>query len=80
MQQPFSDKDKASMFCSMIPTCMAILPKGNADGCSQAHKAYFNRFLALLKDPKVFDWNRDKEWADSYGYTAYLELVLNQIK
>lgn len=66
-------------FASMLPVCITHFPEGNAKKCSEAERRYFNLFCKLFKNRKAFSWERDKDWADSYGYTDYLRLVEKQI-
>ena len=66
-------------FASMIPVCMTYFPEGNAKGCNEAEKDYFNLFCKLFKNKKAFSWDRDKDWANTYKYTDYLRLVEKQI-
>lgn len=66
-------------FASMIPVCLTHFPEGNAERCSEAERRYFNLFCKLFKNKKAFSWKRDKDWADSYGYTDYLQLVEKQM-
>lgn len=67
--------DDRQLFASMVTVCMARFPNGTNEGCCNAEKKYFLRFLELFKNKKVFSWEKDKTWADQYGYTDYLKLV-----
>lgn len=66
-------------FASMVPVCMTHFPEGNAIKRSEAERRYFELFCELFKNKKAFSWNRDKEWANSMGYTNYLLLVERQM-
>ena len=74
-QREMEDDKDGTLFASMVPVCMAMFPSGNADGKSNAEKKYFEQFLHLLSDKKQFSWEKDKSWADMFGYTDYLRLV-----
>lgn len=68
--------DKRTRLYTMLPICQVCFPDGNADKCCEAQKRYFKEFVNLLKDRKLFDMSKDKEWADSYGYTEYIQKVI----
>lgn len=72
-------ENEDTYFASMIPVCMTHFPEGNAKKHSKAEKNYFSLFCTLFKNRKAFSWERDKVWADSYGYTDYLRLVEKQM-
>lgn len=72
-------ENEDTYFASMIPVCITHFPEGNAKKRSEAEKNYFSLFCTLFKNRKAFSWERDKDWADSYGYTDYLRLVEKQM-
>lgn len=73
------EENEDTYFASMIPVCMTHFPEGNAKKHSKAEENYFSLFCTLFKNRKAFSWERDKVWADSYGYTDYLRLVEKQM-
>lgn len=50
-------KDKPSCFASMVPIMKAMYPKGLSNNESCARIKYFEEFIDLMKDPKVFSLN-----------------------
>lgn len=81
MCQREMEPDKSGMFfASMVPVCKARFPAGNSDGCCKAERDYFDQFLSLFANKKVFSWEKDRAWADTHGYTEYLKLVEKQMK
>lgn len=71
--------NESTYFASMVPVCLTHFPEGNAKRCSEAERKYFELFCKLLKNKKAFSWDKDKKWADDYGYTDYLKLVESQL-
>ncbi len=71
--------DASSLFASMVPVCKTLFPDGVAENCSIAQQQYFEEFVKLLQNPKVFNWDEDKAWADSYNYTEYLKKVTKNL-
>ncbi len=78
IQQSGIDMDSHGLFASMVPVCKAMFPNGYPDKGSGCDKAYFRKFVELLHDKRVFSWEKDKDWADMYGYSDYLRLVESQ--
>lgn len=70
-------KDKNSYFASMIPIMKAMYPRGLSNNESYAKTKYFEEFIGLMKDPKVFSLNdkEDVEWARSFDYLDYLMFI-----
>lgn len=70
-------KDKPSYFASMVPIMKTMYPQGLSDSESCARIKYFEEFIDLMKDPKVFSLNNeeDVEWATSFGYLDYLMFI-----
>ena len=70
-------KDKHSYFASMVPIMKIMYPKGLSTNESCARIKYFEEFIDLLKDPKVFslDNKEDVEWARQFDYLDYLVLM-----
>lgn len=67
----------ALYFASVVPVCKELFPSGVAKGHCKAEIEYFNEFLEMLRNPRIFSFNckSDMEWADSYGYSRWLYLV-----
>ena len=63
------------LFSIMLPVCKAMFPGGNANGESKADHEYFDMFLDLMRDKKVFDKEKDAKWMETWGYTEYIEKV-----
>ena len=81
MCQPYMEADKSSMFASMVPVCMVMFPNGvKEDQSSFAGMDYFEKFLSLLADKKVFSMKDkdDANWARCFGYEDYLNLVIDK--
>ena len=70
-------KDKHSYFASMVLIMKAMYPEGLSDSESCARIKYFEEFIDLMKDPKVFSLNNkeDVEWAKQFGYLDYLMFI-----
>lgn len=70
-------KDKHSYFASMVPIMKAMYPKGLNSNESLARIKYFEEFIELMKDPKVFSLSNreDVEWARQFDYLDYLVLM-----
>lgn len=70
-------KDKPSYFASMVPIMKAMYPEGLSSNESCARIKYFEEFIELMKDPKVFslDSKEDVEWAISFDYLDYLMFI-----
>ena len=73
-------KDKQSYFASMLPIMKTMYPDGLSKNESEARIKYFEEFLELLNDPKVFslDDEEDRNWACQFGYLTYLEDMYNK--
>lgn len=70
-------KDKNSYFASMVPIMKTMYPEGLYNNESCARINYFEEFIELMKDPKVFSLNNkeDVEWARSFDYLDYLIFI-----
>ena len=70
-------KDKHSYFASMVPIMKTMYPEGSYGTESCARIQYFEEFIDLMKDPKVFSLNNkeDIEWARSFDYLDYLMFI-----
>lgn len=70
-------KDKHSYFASMVPIMKVMYPEGLSTNESCARIKYFEEFIDLMKDPKVFslDNKEDIEWARSFDYLDYLMFI-----
>lgn len=70
-------KDKHSYFASMVPIMKVMYPEGLSTKESCARIKYFEEFIDLMKDPKVFslDNKEDIEWARSFDYLDYLMFI-----
>lgn len=70
-------KDKHSYFASMVPIIKTMYPEGLNTNESLAKIKYFEEFIELMKDPKVFslDNEEDIEWARSFDYLDYLMFI-----
>lgn len=70
-------KDKHSYFASMVPIMKAMYPEGLSKNESLARIEYFEEFIGLMKDPKVFSLNNkeDIEWAKQFDYLDYLMFI-----
>ncbi len=70
-------KDKHSYFASMVPIIKTMYPEGLNTNESLARIKYFEEFIELMKDPKVFslDNEEDIEWARSFDYLDYLMFI-----
>ena len=70
-------KDKHSYFASMVPIMKAMYPEGLSKNESLARIEYFEEFIGLMKDPKVFSLNNkeDVEWARQFDYLDYLVFI-----
>lgn len=77
VQQNMNKSDKSSYFASMVPVMQTLYPGGLDDNESEARIKYFNEFLLLVNDPKVFSFDNpdDVEWASQFGYIDYLKFV-----
>lgn len=80
INQNYMTDDERTLFASMTPICKVMFPSGNAFWKSIAMQNYFCKFMSLFRNPKAFSWNRDKTWAEQYGYTEYLKLVESQME
>ena len=70
-------KDKHSYFASMVPIMKAMYPEGLYSNESCARIKYFEEFIELMRDSKVFslDNKEDVEWARQFDYLDYLILM-----
>ena len=70
-------RDKHSYFASMVPIMKAMYPEGLSSNESCARIKYFEEFIDLMKDPKVFSLTNkeDVEWARSFDYLDYLMFI-----
>lgn len=70
-------KDRHSYFASMVPIMKAMYPEGLSKNESLARIEYFEEFIGLMKDPKVFSLNskEDIEWAKQFDYLDYLMFI-----
>lgn len=70
-------KDKHSYFASMVPIMKTMYPEGLNTNESLARIKYFEEFIELMKDPKVFslDNKEDVQWARQFDYLDYLVLI-----
>lgn len=70
-------KDKHSYFASMLPIMKTMYPEGLSGSESYARIKYFEEFIELMKDPKVFSLNNkeDVEWARQFDYLDYLVFI-----
>lgn len=70
-------KDKHSYFASMVPIMKVMYPEGLSTNESCARIKYFEEFIDLMKDPKVFSLNNkeDVEWAKQFDYLDYLMFI-----
>ena len=77
LQQRCVSQDASEIyFAMMVPVCKALFSKGKCqNGSSIAEEQYWELFIKLFKNKKNFSWDRDKEWADMFGYTEYLRLL-----
>lgn len=80
MQRKMEPDKEGYFFASMLPVCMVLFPNGNAKGGNEAEKEYFDLFLEQFRNPKVFNWKDDGDWAKSYGYDKYLRLVEEELR
>lgn len=74
-------EDKKSYFASMVPVCKFLFPNGEiSDMNNGPGKEYFEQFLKLLGDKKVFSFENpsDASWAESFGHKEYLETVIRK--
>lgn len=79
-QREMKPDNSEEFFASMLPVCMVMFPSGKPKGRSKAEMNYWNLFVKLLRNPKIFSWEEDQVWADHHGYTDYLKLVESQLK
>lgn len=79
ISQRIMNKD-GSYFASMVPVCQALFPEGVDEKDSIAAKQYFNEFLDLCRDKKMFSWENegDVKWAEDYGYKDYLHMIFDK--
>lgn len=70
-------KDNHSYFASMVPIMKTMYPEGLNKNESLARIEYFEEFIGLMKDPKVFSLNNkeDIEWAKQFDYLDYLMFI-----
>lgn len=70
-------KDKHSYFACMVPIMKTMYPEGLSTNESCARIKYFEEFIELMKDPKVFslDNEEDIEWARQFDYLDYLMFI-----
>lgn len=71
-------KTPDTKFAMMLPVCKVYFPDGVAnEHFSFAERTFFEEFLSLFNDSKVFSWDNpdDVSWANMYGYTDYLKKV-----
>ena len=71
-------KDPETTLAAMMPVCITLYPEGNADRYCKAEQEFFDEFKALLHNPKAFMWEDSGDWAESFGYSDYIRLVLGQ--
>lgn len=68
-------------FCMLLYVCQAHFKNGNAKHDSISGKAFFDELIQMLKDKKVFDYTKTKDW--DWVYTVamcpdWLESVIQQ--
>lgn len=63
------------LFSIMLPVCKAMFPDGYVKGDALSKHEYFEMFLKLMSDKKVFDKEKDAKWLETWGYTEYIEKV-----
>lgn len=63
------------LFSIMLPVCKAMFPGGHVKGKCRSDQEYFNKFLELMRDKKVFDKEKDAKWLETWDYTEYIEKV-----
>lgn len=66
---------KQTEFSYMCSVCKVMFPEGEAVDASESQQSYFDKFLELFQDKKVFSWKRDNPWACQFGFADYLHLV-----
>lgn len=74
-QRELKPDKSGTFFATLLPVCKIMFPNGNADGYCEAEQRYFRQFLEAFSDKNQFRWDRDRTWADMYGYTEYLQLI-----
>lgn len=79
-QREMEPDDTGMFFASMLPVCKTMFPNGKPANGSKAEMEYWKLFVSQFRKQKVFSWDRDRSWADQYGYTEYLELVERQLR
>lgn len=67
--------DLGVKFSVMLPVCKTLFPNGREDCRSAADKKYFDEFVSLLHDDKVFSWDKDSVWAESNKYSDYIKVI-----
>lgn len=74
------EKHDITYFASMLPVCIALFPDGRENAYSDAMKIYFDEFVAMLLDKKIFsfDSNSDCVWAKNFGYYDYLKKIYDE--
>lgn len=80
IQMHHNNMDSRSFFATVLPVVQNMLPLGKSSISSADEKAYFDMFVRHFRDPKAFNWERDKTWADLYNYTDYLKMIEAQLR
>ena len=77
VDKSMNKKDKHSYFASMVPIMKIMYPEGLSGNESRSRIKYFEEFIDLMKDPKVFslDNKEDVQWARQFDYLDYLVLM-----
>lgn len=75
VQEYMNKKFRDTYFASMVPVVQILYPEGLREGESEARIKYFDEFINLLKDTKVFSFDNpeDVSWATQFGFIDYLK-------
>ncbi|MCM1220656.1 MAG: hypothetical protein NC548_39825 [Lachnospiraceae bacterium] len=74
----FDKKDSSAYFAAMVPAAKALFVRGTSEGASGAKQEFFKTFIDLYK--KEFSWDRDRSWAESFGYSEFFKLLDKNIQ
>lgn len=80
LQKEMNKSDVHTYFATLVPVMKTLYPDGLDDNASLAQKNYFNEFIDLYKNKKVFSWDNknDVDWANHYKYTDYLKMIFDK--
>lgn len=79
-QNEMDETDVHTYFATILPVCKTLFPNGYPENGNLAQKKYFEKFIELCKNKKAFSWDKksDVQWAISYNYGDYLDMIFKK--